>query len=540
MDKIDNDNQSKGLISLTLTESLERFSYYGMQAILLYYMYYSLSRGGLGFKPSTAASLFAIYGSLSYLSAACGGYISDRILGGKRTVSLGAILIIFGQLILTIPLHNSIWLLFISLVFLTVGTGLLKPTITTMVGNLYDEQYNTRAYRFTIFLSGINIGAFLAPIIIGYIGVHVNFHLGFLIGAIAMAIGLAIFERHTKDYNQNNSIYTLNPIEPYEIKKLLDRVMLFVVSISLVFLLMYVFDALNLENIITLLSAITIIIPFIYFFVIISSNHTSQKERKGMVVYVILFICASFFWGVEEQGPIVLAMMASGSTDNDFYVWKYAVLAFFIVASLIIGYFVQKKSNSALLKTFTAAILLFFILLGIFHNGDFHVHISRTWYQAINPLFILIFTPLFAKYWHHRESNALKSFPLGVFLASIGCLILFIPIKFLAGSEVNPLWIIATVGMVCLGEMLIYPVGLSVTYRLAPKNFLSQMMGVWYLSAATGQAINSQVVKYFSVDNVNYFLVLGSIGIVLSIVMVILLHQVLRDLHISRKIKKSA
>lgn len=117
MDKIDNDNQSKGLISLTLTESLERFSYYGMQAILLYYMYYSLSRGGIGFKPSTAASLFAIYGSLSYLSAACGGYISDRILGGKRTVSLGAILIIFGQLILTIPLHNSIWLLFISLVF---------------------------------------------------------------------------------------------------------------------------------------------------------------------------------------------------------------------------------------------------------------------------------------------------------------------------------------------------------------------------------------------------------------------------------------
>ncbi|MFN1207996.1 peptide ABC transporter permease, partial [Enterococcus lactis] len=215
-----------------------------------------------------------------------------------------------------------------------------------MVGNLYDERYNTRAYRFTIFLSGINIGAFLAPIIIGYIGVHVNFHLGFLIGAIAMAIGLAIFERHTKDYNQNNSIYTLNPIEPYEIKKLLDRVMLFVVSIALVFLLMYVFDALNLENIITLLSVITIVIPFIYFFVIISSNHTTQKERKGMVVYVLLFICAAFFWGVEEQGPIVLALMASGSTDNDFYIWKYVVLAFFIVASLIIGYFVHKNSNS--------------------------------------------------------------------------------------------------------------------------------------------------------------------------------------------------
>lgn len=527
MDNIDN-NQSKGLISLTLTESLERFSYYGMQAILLYYMYYSISRGGLGFTPSTAASIFAIYGSLSYLAAACGGYISDRILGGKRTVSLGAIMIIIGQLILSIPLSNMILLLFVSLIFLTVGMGLLKPTITTMVGNLYDERYNTRAYRFTIFLSGINIGAFLAPIIIGFLGMHVNFHLGFFTGAIAMLIGLCIFEYHTKDYNQNNSIYTSDPIEPYEVRKIFDRILFCVVSIALVFLLMYSFDAVNLTNIITLLSVITVVIPFIYFFVIITSNDTDPAERRGMLIYVILFIGAAFFWGIEEQGPIVLAIMANGNTDNDFTIWKYGLLTFFIVVFAIIGYFLHKKTDSKLLKLFTAAIAVFFILIAALHNEDFYVHISRTWYQAINPLFILIFTPIFAKLWHHHESSAIKTFPIGVLLASIGCLVLYLPIRFLNGGSVNPLWIVLTVGIICLGEMLISPVGLSVTYRLAPKNFVSQMMGVWYLSDAAGQAINSQVVRYFSVENVDYFLVLGIIGIVLSALMFGILHFILR------------
>lgn len=527
MDNEDNiiSKKTRGLSALSLTEMLERFSYYGMQAILLYYMYYSAKMGGLGLNPTMAASIFAIYGSISYLSAACGGYVSDRILGSQKTVIFGSILIIIGQLILSMPL-KMLWTLFISLMFLTIGTGLLKPTISTMVGNLYDDNSNSKAYRFTVFLFGINFGALLAPIIIGFLGLHFSFHLGFFAGAIAMIIGLIIFKYKSNEYNRNNSMYTLNPIEPYEVRKIIVFLALFAISLALTFLLMWVMDGFNLNNIITLLSIITVIIPFFYFFVITTSTNTTDKERKNMRTYILLFICAAFFWGIEEQSPIVIAMLVNSSTDNSFMVNKWLGIVIYLVIAGIIGYLVNKKIFNEIIRVVVYLLLIVGFLYTLLHHGAFELSINKSWYQSINPLFILLFTPLFAKIWRNKEMSATSSFPLGMLFASLSCLVILLPIVFFSAGQFSPLWIVLTIGIVCIGEMFISPIGLSVTYRFAPRKFVSQMMGVWYLSDSIGQAINSQIVKYFSVNNVNYFLTIGLIGVVLSVIMFVILKTV--------------
>lgn len=178
----------KGLSTLFFTEMWERFSYYGMKAILLYYMYYSVSQGGLGMNKTTAASIVAVYGSLVYLSSVIGGFVSDRLLGSRKTVLYGGVLIMLGHIALSLPFGKSA--LFVAIVFIIFGTGLLKPNISEMVGSLYDKQDARRDAGFSIFVFGINFGAFIAPIIVGYFGQEVNFHLGFSLAAVGMFFGL--------------------------------------------------------------------------------------------------------------------------------------------------------------------------------------------------------------------------------------------------------------------------------------------------------------------------------------------------------------
>lgn len=178
----------RGLSTLFFTEMWERFSYYGMRAILLYYMYYEVSAGGLGFSKPLALSIMSIYGSLVYLSSVIGGFVSDRIWGSRRTVFVGGILIMLGHIVLATPFGKLA--LFISIALIVIGTGLLKPNVSEMVGGLYKQDDPRRDTGFNIFVFGINAGAFIAPIVVGYLGQKVNFHLGFSLAAIGMLIGL--------------------------------------------------------------------------------------------------------------------------------------------------------------------------------------------------------------------------------------------------------------------------------------------------------------------------------------------------------------
>lgn len=472
--------QPRGLSTLFFTEMWERFSYYGMRAILLYYMYYSVTKGGLGFDKPLAASVMSIYGSLVYLTSVIGGFVSDRILGSRRTVFYGGVLIMFGHIALSLPMGAPA--LFTSIVLITIGTGLLKPNISEMVGGLYTEYDTRRDSGFTIFVFGINLGSFIAPLLVSWLGFNVNFHLGFSLAAIGMFFGLLQYIRGGKKHLPSASLYPSDPLEPNDAKKLTIRVGLGVVVFGLILLLMQVMGALSLSSFITLLSIIAVATPIIYFVVIISSKKISSTERSRVVAYIPLFIAAAIFWAIEEQGSVVLALFAGTQTNNN------------------VG--------------------------GIFN-------ISPGWYQSLNPLFIMLYTPFFAWMWiklGKKQPSSPSKFSLGLGIAGLSYLFMVVPVAlFGAQAKVSPLWLLGSWAIVEIAELLISPIGLSVTTKLAPKAFESQMMSMWFLADSAGQAVNSQIVKYYTPDNeINYFLIVGLVAIVAGVLLAFLVKPIKR------------
>ncbi|GHP12588.1 MFS transporter [Lentilactobacillus fungorum] len=472
--------QPRGLSTLFFTEMWERFSYYGMRAILLYYMYFSVTKGGLGFDQSLAASIMAIYGSLVYLTSVIGGFVSDRILGSRRTVFYGGILIMLGHIALSLPMGSPA--LFASIVLITVGTGLLKPNISEMVGGLYTEYDNRRDSGFTIFVFGINLGSFIAPLLVSWLGFKVNFHLGFSLAAIGMFFGLLQYIRGGKKHLPSSSLYPSDPLEPSDAKKLSIQVGLGIVVFGLVLLLMQVMGNLSLSSFISLLSLIAIATPIVYFVIIISSKKISDTERSRVIAYIPLFIAAAIFWAIEEQGSVVLALFAENQTNNNFF--------------------------------------------GVFN-------IPAGWYQSLNPLFIMLYTPFFAWLWiklGKKQPSSPSKFSLGLGIAGLSYLFMVIPVMLFGSSaKVSPLWLLGSWAIVEVAELLISPIGLSVTTKLAPKAFESQMMSMWFLADSAGQAVNSQIVKYYTPDNeINYFMIVGLVAIVAGIILIFLVKPIKR------------
>lgn len=183
--------QPMGLFTLFFTEFWERFSYYGMKAILVYYMYYKVTKGGLGIDETLALSIVSIYGSLVYMSGIIGGWLADRIFGTSKAVFYGGISIMFGHIFLAIP--GSVSMFFISMVLIIIGTGLLKPNVSSIVGEIYSIEDRRRDAGFSIFYMAINLGGFLSPLVVGTVGMNYNFHLGFGIAAVGMFLGLVVF-----------------------------------------------------------------------------------------------------------------------------------------------------------------------------------------------------------------------------------------------------------------------------------------------------------------------------------------------------------
>ncbi|MDT6979999.1 peptide MFS transporter [Levilactobacillus zymae] len=462
--------QPRGLSTLFFTEMWERFSYYGMRAILIYYMYYSVTKGGLGFDQGTAASVMSIYGSMVYLSSVLGGYLSDRVWGSRRTVFIGGVLIMFGHIALSVPAGKMA--LFVSILLIVLGTGLLKPNVSEMVGSLYDAGDPRRDSGFTIFVFGINLGSLVAPYLVGWLGLSYNFHLGFSLAAIGMFLGLIQYWVGGRKYLSKDSLYPADPLEPGDMKKLTVRVIIGLVVFALVLLLMSILGALNINNFVLLLSIIAIATPVVYFTVFLTSKKVTATERKHVWAYLGLFIAAAIFWAIEEQGSSVLALFAANQTNNNF--------------------------------------------LGL--------HILPAWYQSLNPLFILIYTPIFAMLWDRWGKNQPSSpakFATGMIFAGISYLIMVIPVTmFGSGTKVSPLWLVGSWAVVEIAELLISPIGLSVTTKLAPRAFQSQMMSMWFLADSAGQAVNAQIVKLYTPGNEGaYFMGVAIVALVAGLIL---------------------
>jgi proton-dependent oligopeptide transporter, POT family len=463
----------KGLFTLFFTEFWERFSYYGMRAILIYYMYYEVSKGGLGLDETTALAIMSIYGSLVYMSGVIGGWLADRVFGTSRALFYGGILIMIGHIVLSFP--GSVTMLFISMVFIVLGTGMLKPNVSSVVGDMYAPNDTRRDGGFSIFYMGINLGAFLAPLVVGTIGMDYNFHLGFGIAAIGMLLGLIVFVITKKKNLGLAGTFVPNPLSPAEKKKVSIIVGITAVALAVILGITIPAGLFTLDVFITLVGIFGITIPTIYFIVMYRSPKTTATERSRILAYIPLFIASVMFWAIQEQGSTILAAYADKRTDLEF-------------AGLTI---------------------------------------SPAWFQSLNPLFIIVLAPVFAWMWvklGDRQPTVPKKFALSLFFAGLSFMVILLPAYF--GGEntlVNPLWLVLSYFIVVLGELLLSPVGLSATTKLAPAAFSAQTMSLWFLSSAAAQAINAQIVKFYSAETeMMYFGTIGGVAILLSLILFVI------------------
>jgi POT family proton-dependent oligopeptide transporter len=458
----------RGLFTLFFTEFWERFSYYGMRAILVYYMYYETTKGGLGMDQPTALAIASIYGALVYMSGVIGGWLADRIFGAGNAVFYGGILIMLGHIALTIP--GNIPMFFISMVLIVIGTGLLKPNVSSIVGDLYSEKDTRRDGGFSIFYMGINLGGFLAPLATGTVGMNYNFHYGFGIAAAGMFIGLIVYVVMRKRNLGLAGTLVNNPLT--NPKKTYPKLIIGAIVLAIAIAAGIVSGILTIESFILLVGILGFVIPAIYFIVMYRSEKTTDIERSRLIAYIPLFIASVMFWAIQEQGATILASYADQRTQLD--------------------------------------------VMGI--------HLSPAWFQSLNPLFIIFLAPVFAWLWvklGDRQPTVPVKFSIGLLFAGLSFLVILIPGAVSGGDAlVHPIWLLLSYLLVVIGELCLSPVGLSATTKLAPAAFASQTMSLWFLSNAAAQGLNAQLVKFYSPENeVLYFGLFGGTALLLSLIL---------------------
>ncbi|PTE44127.1 MFS transporter [Staphylococcus equorum] len=474
----------KGLSTLFLTEFWERFSYYGMKAILIFYLYYSVADGGFGLSQAVAMQIVAIYGTLIYMSGLIGGWIADRITGTQDAVFYGGFLIMFGHILLSIP--GNLTAAMIALLLIIAGTGLLKPNISTTVGELYERNDPRRDAAFTLFYMGINLGALLSPLITGQLQTRIGFHAGFLAAAIGMFIGLIVFALKRK---KNLGLAGRNvpiPLTRPEIKKFV-LITVGVIVLFLIYLwILHLNNALTLGNFSFLITLLGIVLPVYIFLNMILSKNITKDERSRVYSYVPLYITSVAFWMIQEQGSTILATFADKKTQLE---------------------------------------------MSELTNGLIDFSIPAAWAQSLNPIFIVLLAPIFATLWMKLgkyNPPTVHKFAIGTIIAGFSYLIMIIPLA-TGNALINPLWLVLSFLLITIGELCISPVGLSTTTKLAPLTFTARMMSLWMLSNATAQGLNAQlVVVYTKMNQSDYFMYSGLIAVIIGILLLIISPKVRR------------
>lgn len=449
------------LANLFSVELWERFSFYGMQGILLYYMYYSVADGGLGIDQGIATGLVGAYGGGVYLSTILGAWLADRVLGSEKVLFYSAILIMFGHIALAL-LPGGIGLA-VGLVLVGVGSGGLKANATSLVGTLYAEGDERRDAGFSIFYMGINIGALLGPLLTGLAWTELGFHYGFGLAAVGMAIGLTQYALTRKNLPETAHAVT-NPLPSGR----LARMGLIAAGAVVVIILAFITGLVTPANLAQTMAYLAIAASVAYFTVILRSKRVSAVERKRVYSFIPLFIASAAFWGLFQQQFTVVAIYADRSLDRNLFGWI----------------------------------------------------MPPSFVQSINPIFIIIFAAVFAALWTRlgsRQPSSPLKFALGLVFMGVAFL-LFIPFS---GGGPNSTPLIALVVILLFftwAELFLSPIGLSVATKLAPSAFRTQMVALFFLSISLGTTLAGILAGYYNQDNeVPYFSFSGITAIVLGI-----------------------
>jgi POT family proton-dependent oligopeptide transporter len=454
------DRHPLGLRTLFFTEMWERMSYYGMRALLVLFMVDAVETGGLGFTDKNATAIYGLYTAAVYMVMLPGGWIADRLLGAQKAVWYGGILIMCGHFILAIPNMQTF---FVGLLFVVLGTGLLKPNISAIVGELYAPGDPRRDAGFTIFYMGINLGGAIGPLICSTLGESEWFgwHYGFAAAGVGMLVGLIQYARTSYRLGPAGLKPSLDRDNPGDLKGIRTR-WRFVITALIIILLM---TGLLLAGIVTvdpqlLAGSTTLIVAALaglYFIYLFAFGRLSIIEKKRLVVIIILFFAAAMFWAGFEQAGSSLNLFAERYTDR---------------------------------------------MVGAFE-------IPAGWFQSLNPTFIIILAPFYSALWvalarRHLDPSTPAKFAIGLIILSLGFAVMIGAAQLVVqGNKVLPTWLFFTYLLHTMGELALSPVGLSATTKLAPKRYVGQMMGVWFLGAALGSIIAGLIAGEFNAEAVD-------------------------------------
>jgi len=452
----------RGLMTLFFTEMWERFSYYGMRALLVLFMTDQVMTGGMGLTDRTATAIYGIYTALVYVVALPGGWIADRLLGAQKAVFFGGIIIMSGHFVLAIPSQEAF---FLGLILVVTGTGLLKPNVSAVVGELYPAHDARRDGGFSIFYMGINLGAFMGPLICGTLGQSENYgwHWGFAAAGVGMLFGVIQFWM-TKHHLGTAGLHPAGSGDPVidSARRKRGWAGVAIVGGALATLVVVgLSGGLDLDPIRISAQSTKVIIGMAvaFFAYVLLLGGLSSEEKKRIVALIILLMGCSMFWSGFEQ---------AGSSLN-FFADRYTQLEFSWIS------------------------------------------IPSTWFQSVNALFIFMFAPVFAWLWvalakRNLNPSTPAKFGFGLILLGVGFLVMVAAASIVAnGDKAMPTWLIMTYLLHTFGELALSPVGLSVTTKLAPKRFVGQMMGMWFLATAIGNLIAGQIAGEFDAENIAAF-----------------------------------
>lgn len=442
----------RGLSTLFFTEMWERFSYYGMRALLVLFMVDTV-RGGMGMTDEVATAIYGLYTASVYLAALPGGWLADRILGAQRAVWYGGMIIAAGHFTLAIPGDRTFYL---GLVLVVLGTGLLKPNVSALVGELYPEGGARRDAGFTIFYMGINLGAAIGPLVCSTLGEKLNWHYGFGAAGIGMVLGLIQF-RFTQSYLGEAGFRPGHEkaLGGVERAAIVAGIGLLVLAVALALMGIVKIDPVAVARGTT---RFIVAVAVLYFLSVFLFFGLDRAEKLRIAVIIILFISSALFWAGFEQAGSSLNLFAE----------RYTVRT----------------------------------------TGSIAFEIPTGWFQSLNPAYIIIFAPVIASVWVELARRRLNpslpvKFGLGLVLLGVGFLVMAIAAKqVVAGNKVWPTWLMTTYLFHTLGELCVSPVGLSSVTKLSPKRLVGQMMGTWFLATSLGNLIAGLVAGEFGADAV--------------------------------------
>ncbi|MGE0760178.1 MAG: peptide MFS transporter [Pirellulaceae bacterium] len=457
-----------GLYTLFFTEMWERFSYYGMRALLVLFMTDAVAKGGMNLGDKTATAIYGLYTALVYLVALPGGWVADRILGAQRAVWYGGIVIALGHFTLAIPRTDAF---FAGLFLIVAGTGLLKPNISVIVGQLYPEGGARRDAGFTIFYMGINVGAGIGPLVCSTLGERLNWHYGFAAAGIGMVLGLVQFYltgRYLGDAGKQPA--HLFGTAPQRRGILLGLTAGVIATLGVIVAVAAMQIRIDPTPLARYTSYLIVGIAALYLGGIFVTGRLSGDEVKRMIVLCILLVAAALFWAGFEQAGSSLNLFAERHTIRS---WSGDA------ADNLPAEAVAAEGGAGEAAPPAA--------------GGFEI--PAGWFQSLNPIFIITLSPLMASLWvslarRHRNPSIPAKFGLGLVLVGLGFLLMAAAAKLVSGGErVWPTWLLTTYFLHTVGELCLSPVGLSAVSKLSPARFAGQMMGMWFVAASLGNLL---------------------------------------------------